>query len=118
MHAAKLKKMPDQAVVDEAMCVLRKEYGRRTPDPIAMQRSSWGTNEFSEGTITHLPPGASAEDYRTLGRPVGRLRFAGDSTCPEFNLQVIGAFWSGVREAERVTSDILMSRRTPRSARV
>jgi len=110
--------MSDQAVVDEAMCVLRKEYGRRTPDPIAMQRSTWGTNEFSEGTITHLPPGASAGDYRTLGRPVGRLRFAGDSTCPEFNLQVIGAFWSGVREAERVTSDILMSRRVPRSARV
>jgi monoamine oxidase len=117
-YAAKLEKMSDDAVVAEAMAALRKEYGRRTPDPIAMQRSTWGTNEFAEGTITHLPPGASAEDYRTLGKPVGRLRFAGDSTCPEFNLQVIGAFWSGVREAERVTSDMLMSRRGPKSARV
>ncbi|HXA16086.1 MAG TPA: NAD(P)/FAD-dependent oxidoreductase [Thermoanaerobaculia bacterium] len=117
-YAARLEKLSDDAVVAEAMAALRKEYGRRTPDPIAMQRSTWGINEFAEGTITHLPPGASAEDYRTLGKPVGRLRFAGDSTCPEFNLQVIGAFWSGVREAERVTGDMLMSRRGPKSARV
>jgi monoamine oxidase len=117
-YASSLEKMSHDAVVDEAMCALRKEYGRRTPDPIAMQRSKWGANEFAEGTITHLPRGASSEDYRTLGRPVGRLRFAGDSTCPEFNLQVIGAFWSGVREAERVTSDLLMSGRALRSARV
>lgn len=116
-HAAKLEKMSDEAVVDEAMAALRQEYGRRTPDPIAMQRSSWGTDKFAEGTITHLPPGASSEDHRTLGRPVGRLRFAGDSTCPEFNLQVVGAFWSGVREAEMVASEMLIARCGRRSAK-
>jgi len=64
-YAAKLEKMSDDKVVDAAMHFLRKEYGRRTPEPIAMQRSKWGLNEFSEGTLTHLPPGASSEDHRT-----------------------------------------------------
>ena len=109
-HAKKLEKMSDKAVIAEAMDVLRKEFPhKKVPDPIDMQRSGWGMNEFAGGTISHLPKGASKEDYRALGAPVGRLRFAGDSTCPEFNLQVIGAFWSGIREAERLTCDYLFS---------
>ncbi len=67
-HAAKLEKMSDDAVVAEAMGVLRAEFGRRIPDPIAMQRSKWGANEFSQGTLAHVPPGASAEDRRDLRR--------------------------------------------------
>ncbi len=91
------------------MDVLRAEFRGKVPDPIGMQRSKWGANEFAQGTLSHLPPHDSPEDFRALGRPVGRLRFAGDSTCPEFNLQVIGAYWSGIREAEQLAGEPLFS---------
>jgi hypothetical protein len=34
-----------------------------------------------------------------MGLPVGPLRFAGDSTEPDFPTLVFGAYLSGVREA-------------------
>ena len=108
-HAKRLETMSNDAVVAEAMGVLREEFGRGIPEPLDMQRSMWGTDEFSEGTPTHVPPHPSAEDRRTLARPVGRLRFAGDATCAEFNVQVIGAFWSGIREAERLACEYLIT---------
>jgi monoamine oxidase len=102
-HALALEKMSDREVIDEAMTVLRKEYGPNTPDPIKMQRSRWHADPFAQGTLPHVPPGASQDDLRTLAKPVGRLRFAGDSTHAEFTGDVFGAFLSGVREAGQLT---------------
>jgi monoamine oxidase len=111
-HAEALEKMSDKDVIAEAMNVLRGAYGEDIPEPIAMQRSKWLADPFSEGTLVHLPPGATSEDHRTLGRPVGRLRFAGDSTQPEFPCMVLGAFLSGLREAEKLTELIAMEKLT------
>lgn len=98
-YAHRLEQMSETQVIDTAMGVLRKQYGSSIPDPIGMQRSRWAADRFTNGTIPHVPPGASGADYQLMGQPVGPLRFAGDSTTPEYPALVMGAFLSGVREA-------------------
>ncbi|HKV39085.1 MAG TPA: FAD-dependent oxidoreductase [Blastocatellia bacterium] len=102
-HAVALEHMTDQAIVDEAMKVLCAEYGPRTPEPLKMQHSGWRADPLAGGTLPHVPPGSSGDDFKTLGRPVGRLRFAGDSTHPDFPGTVLGAFLSGVREGTKLS---------------
>jgi monoamine oxidase len=97
-HALALEKMTDDEVIDEALTVLRKAYGSSVPRP-RMKRSKWHADPFACGTIPNIPVGSSTSVYNVLARPVGRLRFAGDSTIREFNGLVFGAFLSGVREA-------------------
>ena len=102
-HALALEKMSDEDVIKEAMKVLRKAYKKvKVPWPLKMKRSTWFADPFSQGTIPYIPPRSSTSVYDTLARPVGRLRFAGDSTQREFNGMVLGAFLSGVREAEKL----------------
>lgn len=101
-HALLLKKMSDDDVIKEAMKVLRRAYGSKTPWPLKMKRSSWHSDPFAQGTLPYIPPRSSTSIYNVLARPVGRLRFAGDSTQREFNGMVLGAFLSGVREAEKL----------------
>ena len=68
-----------------------------------MQRSRWHTDPFADGVLPYTPPGSTSEVHRILARPVGRLRFAGDSTHVEFVGMVLGAFISGAREAAGLT---------------
>ena len=107
-HAEALEKMSDEAVMKEAIKVLRDEFGPRTPDPIDMQRSKWLSDPFSSGTLPHLPPGATSEDHRILARRVGRLGFAGDSTHAELPGTTLGAFESGLREAGKLIESIYL----------
>ena len=100
-HALALEKMSDDAVVKEAMKVLRRAY-KKVPSPLKMKRSTWLSDQFSQGTLPYIPPRSSTSAYDILARPVGRLRFAGDSTQREFNGMVLGAFLSGVREAGKL----------------
>lgn len=99
-HAARLESMTDDEVIDEAMSVIEKAYGAQ-PRP-QMQRSRWKADPFARGTLAYVPPGATADDFVTLGVPVGRLCFAGDSTVAEWHGTVFAAYLSGLREASRV----------------
>jgi monoamine oxidase len=88
-------------VIDEAMPILSKAYKTRVPEPL-LQRSRWHADPFAEGTIVHVPPGASSADILKLAQPFRRLRFAGDSTHVDLVGTSLGAFFSGVREAEKL----------------
>lgn len=101
-HALALERMTDEEVIEEAMVVLRNEYGAKATRPLRMKRSRWLMDPFAQGTLPYVKPGSSTSVYDVLARPVGRLRFAGDSTQREFNGMVLGAFLSGVREAEKL----------------
>lgn len=100
-HAERLEKLSDDQVIDEAMAVIETFYGGPRPRPV-MQRSHWSTDPFTCGTLAYVPPGASSADFVTLGLPVGRIGFAGDSTVAEVHGTVLAAYLSGVREATRV----------------
>jgi len=99
-HAKRLQSMSDDAVIDEAMQVITRVYGPRSRPQ--MQRSHWGTDPFSRGTLAYVPPGASSDDFTMLGLPTGRICFAGDSTVAAYHGTVFAAYLSGVREATRI----------------
>jgi monoamine oxidase len=99
-HAKRLESMSDDEVIDEAMKVIERAYGPQ-PRP-TLQRSRWGADPFSRGTLAYVPPNASANDFVTMSLPVGRVYFAGDSTIAEYHGTVMAAYLSGVREGLRV----------------
>ena len=101
-YALQLEAMSETQVMDAAMQVLRKQYGRGIPDPVGIQRSRWGADPFAHGTIAHVPPGASGNDFELMGMPVGPLGFAGDSTTSLYPTLVFGAYLTGQREAARI----------------
>jgi len=88
-HAERLEKLTDDQVIDEAMAVIETFYGGPRSRPV-MQRSHWGADPFTCGTLAYVPPGASSADFVTLGLPVGRLGFAGDSTVAEVHGNRVG----------------------------
>jgi hypothetical protein len=48
-----------------------------------------------------------------MGMPVGRLRFAGDSTTPDFPTLVIGAYMTGVQQAGQILSELGLENAQP-----
>ncbi len=65
--------------------------------------TSWGTDPYTSGAYTHIPPEASPADADLLGEPVGgRLLFAGEHTQSARLAYADGAMTSGIREAKRL----------------
>jgi len=101
--AKRLEQRTDREIVDRALAVVRRMYGRAVPDPSDVRVTRWGSDPFSCGAYSYTPAGAGMEDYDELARPVGdRLLFAGEATNRRYPATVHGAYLSGVREADRV----------------
>ena len=69
--------------------------------------SDWTTNNFFRGTYSYLPVGATENDIENLLEPVfyddvTALLFSGEMSQPKFYSTTHGAYFSGIREAERV----------------
>ena len=107
---------PDAGLRDAAMAALRKlaaanakpkdtvndtnaSFFRTSvvPDPVAVACTRWGGDAFSRGSYSYVAVGASGDDYDELGRPEGRVLFAGEHTCREHPDTVGGAMLSGWR---------------------
>ena len=98
-YALQLESLSDTQVMDAAMHVLRKQYGRGIPDPVGIGRRGGPPIRSPMARSRHVPPGASANDYELMGMPVGPLGFAGDSTTSLYPTLVFGAYLTGQREA-------------------
>ena len=95
----------DQAV-QWILRLLSRAVGGPCPDPIAAAVTTWANDEYSRGSYSHIPPGASPSDADLLGQPVhGRVLFAGEHTQSERLVYTDGAFASGTREARRLLKD-------------
>ena len=70
---------------------------------MAVRVTGWGTDPWSRGSYTHVPPGSSNADLDELGEPVaGRILFAGEHTQSSRVGYADGAMTSGIREAKRL----------------
>jgi len=70
---------------------------------MAARVTRWGRDRFAFGSYSHIPPGASGEDYDRLAAPAGpTLLFAGEATHRAHPATVHGAYLAGRREAERL----------------
>ena len=96
--------LTDREVVGGAMKVLREIYGKSIPDPQSVIVTRWGSEPFSLGSYSSIPPQATGKDYDTLAAPIGdRVFFAGEATSRSYPATVHGAFLSGEREARRIS---------------
>ncbi|MCC5619303.1 FAD-dependent oxidoreductase [Nostoc sp. CHAB 5836] len=102
-HSRELEKLSDQAIVAEAMKVLRQMYGTSIPNPDAWQVTRWASDTFAGGSYSYISPGATGRDYDALAAPVGQsLFFAGEATHRKQYGTVQGAYLSGVQAAKAI----------------
>ncbi len=100
---AEVESYSDQETLNAAMGVLRTIYGRNIPDPQAAMITRWNQEEFSLGSYSHIPLGATGRDYRALSAPSGdRLFWAGEATNKKYPQTVAGAYLSGRRAALQI----------------
>ncbi|KAL4859365.1 Polyamine oxidase 3 [Chlorella vulgaris] len=99
--ALALEDMSDDEVVDEGMAVLRQMYGPDVPEPTQTSVTRWAADPFSAGSYSYFAVGNPRNITSALAAPVGRLLFAGEATSDK-PASVLGAYLSGVREAERI----------------
>ncbi|KAI7844576.1 hypothetical protein COHA_001934 [Chlorella ohadii] len=87
-------------VISEGMSVLRQLYPG-APDPIQSAFTRWAAEPLSRGAYSYFAVGNPKNITRTLAEPHGRVLFAGEATS-EKPATVLGAYLSGLREAERL----------------
>ena len=101
--AARFETKPAAEVTATAVSTLRTMFGRDVPEPQCAIVTQWGRDPYALGAYSHLPPGASAQDFALLAEPVGgQLFFAGEATSLKQNATVHGALLSGEREADLI----------------
>jgi monoamine oxidase len=93
----------DQQIVDGMMTVLRTIYGASIPAPLDFKITRWGQDPYALGSYSHIPIGATPEDYDSLGKPVrDRLYFAGEATSQKYPATVHGAYLTGMQAAKEI----------------
>lgn len=104
VYGMSIEKRSKAEIVAEAVEVLLQIYGMETvPQPKFAFVTKWGSDPFSRGSYTYIPPGSAGRDYDILSSPVNdRLLFAGEHTQRAYPATTHGALTSGRREALRI----------------
>ena len=103
-HAKSIEKSSKEEVVQQALTDLRFMFGNAVPHKVVDSVvTGWYSDEFSHGSYSHIPPGASFSDYRTLAQPIeGKVFFAGEATQARYPGTLHGAYLSGERVAKEI----------------
>ncbi len=91
--------MTSQQACDDVLGELRQLLGRRLPDPTGVLVTRWSQDPLALGSYSAVPVGCSSQLREVLGRPEGRLCFAGEATTTEQPACVPGAWLTGRRAA-------------------
>eukprot|EP00588_Corethron_pennatum_P023629 CAMPEP_0194314768 /NCGR_PEP_ID=MMETSP0171-20130528/11602_1 /TAXON_ID=218684 /ORGANISM="Corethron pennatum, Strain L29A3" /LENGTH=1168 /DNA_ID=CAMNT_0039070325 /DNA_START=704 /DNA_END=4207 /DNA_ORIENTATION=+ len=120
--AVKIEACKDRKVILEVCEVLTFLFTEESvpKKPIRYKITRWGSDRFSRGSYSFLPPGSSPHDYGILSEPSNgngdshnlehketmRLFWAGEHTNEAHPATAHGAMESGVRAAEEVLGAI------------
>ncbi len=85
-----------------ALAAIAEALGGKIPDPVDTYATAWRRDPFARGAYSTVIAGRPESDLEALGRPVGRVLFAGEATNPVRNGYADGALTTGVREAKRL----------------
>ncbi len=104
--ARALEHKTDAELTDMALASLSRVIGRPAPAPRAVAISRWASDPFSLGSYSHIPVGASGEDYDRLAEPISPwLYFAGEACHRTFPATIHGAYLSGQKAARDAMAD-------------
>ena len=123
--------LTEQEMVREALEALGEILKPlEVPAPMAVRRTKWGTDKFSRGCYTFLPPGATDQDFNMLQSPVNgngdslllegsetmRMFFAGEHTTALHPSMAHGAMLSGIRAAKEIVSTLSFNFRNDKAS--
>lgn len=98
-----LEAMVDEEIVEEGLTVLKKIYGDKIPAPVFTKVTKWGSDEFSFGSYSYTAVDSSNADFYELSRSLdSKVFFAGEATEVNYPATVHGAYFSGIREANKI----------------
>ncbi|CAF4153693.1 unnamed protein product, partial [Rotaria magnacalcarata] len=107
----------DQALIVEAqsknqtlieiMNVLRSMYGKNIPEPNNFYYYRWTLDPLYRGSYSNWPTGTSLCQHNNLGRPIGRLHFAGEAYSQEYYGFLHGAYLEGLKTGKKVADYVL-----------
>lgn len=98
-----IEKLSDAEIIEGVLNALKGYFGTKIQKPIAYAISRWGLDPFSLGAYSYIPVHATGKDLETLAEPVGNtLFFAGEATHRKHPATTHGAYFSGLREANRI----------------
>lgn len=100
--AREWERLSDEETKARMQSLLVKLFGSSASKPNAISITRWGQDEFSLGAYSVVDPGATAAKFDSLGKPVGRLFFAGEATARSNQGTVPGAYLSGMRAAKQI----------------
>ncbi len=101
--ARTMESLSDAEVRDFLLANLGRLLQKETQTPTSTLVTRWGKDPYARGAYSHIPVGATGENYDQLAEPLSdRLYFAGEATHRRFPSTLHGAYLSGMREAERI----------------
>ncbi len=107
--AKEYEKLTDREIVNSAMDVLKKIYGKNIPNPSKYYITRWFSDPYSRGSYSYTSAGTSHRERQLLAEPVNHcLYFAGEATHSELSATVHGALLSGRREAARIMTESIL----------
>ena len=100
-YARSLERLSDAELVAVVTNKLSSGFGdaARRHDWSLVTR--WSQDEWTHGSYSYMPPGATSDDREALQRPAGRIVFAGEHTSVERPSTMDGAYRSGLAAAAK-----------------
>lgn len=121
--AAIMENVSDDVIVGRCIAVLKGIFGNQgVPQPKETVVTRWRADPWSRGSYSFVAVGSSGSDYDILASPVipvgpttipgptqgpARVFFAGEHTIRNYPATVHGAFLSGLREASRISDQLI-----------
>jgi monoamine oxidase len=100
-RAREVEKWTDQALIEDAMQVLRTMFGNHIPNPVSAQITRWAQDSYAYGSYSFNAVGSTNQDRKALGSTLNnRVLWAGEATSVDYAGTVHGAYLSGVQAAK------------------
>jgi len=93
----------DADIVNEGLTVLKTIYGDAVSEPSYTKVTKWTSDEFSFGSYSYTAVGSTNDDFYELSKSLdNKVFFAGEATEVNYPATVHGAYFSGMREANKI----------------
>ncbi len=104
-YATTTEFMTDQEIINQITSHLQSIYGKKIPNPTYMVRTKWAKNINSFGAYSVPANKTTPQNFDLLAKSVdNKLFFAGEHTNRAYRGTVHGAYLSGMRVAEEITT--------------
>lgn len=99
--AVTLEGQTEQQLGEAAFKALKSAYPSAT-EPTKVVSSRWWADQYTLGSYSYVPPGATLEMYDDIAESYGNIHFAGEHTNSKYPSTTHGAYLSGIRAASEI----------------